>query len=227
MQHSLSQYRQYIFSEVNENNLKHLSFDIWMVLKDLQAAPHIREQTAHHHLLQQYMVTKHGRQINPASLKQDTPKHTPIKGWRSYTIQQQLIEHEVTRVNHSLRLPWQPGWTGGNLSLHSPHHATAGMRWLLHEPSSPIFAGKQQWAEEFIPRVGALCWPPAEPSTPGSLGPKWECWRELYSSCDTGLFHAASTHWLPPLMTQLSYFTLKSVWEAFFREGMGNGRQDF
>lgn len=90
--------------------------------------------------------------------------------------------------------------------------------WLLHESLSHVSAENQQWAEQHIP-TGFF---PAGPSTPGSLGPKWEHWRYSFCpSCVTilppdqfpHLQHCGDTFWLFHL----------GVYEVFLGGGKGDG----
>lgn len=125
------------------------------------------------------------------------------------------MEHKVTRVNQpqATLMAWTNRREGGretSPSLHSPHHATAGMWWWLQEPSSPSLQ-ETAVAEQYIHTKSLhsagllLNLPPlAAWDLNGNAG------ERFYSSWDTSLLHAASTCWLPPLVTQLSYFTLKS-----------------
>lgn len=124
----------------------------------------------------------------------------------------------MTRVNQpqATLIAWTNwGGEGTSPSLHSRHHATSGMWWCMN--LHPVFAGKQQRPEQYIPTKSL--------HSAGLLLnlPRLAAWdlkrnagESFYSSCDSSLLHAASTFWLPPLVTQLSYFTLKSVREVFF-----------
>lgn len=58
-----------VHKKLTSKNSRYLSSNSWVVLKGLQAAARMREQTAYHHLLKQQTPSMADKRMHPTQLK--------------------------------------------------------------------------------------------------------------------------------------------------------------